>query len=365
MSLEYEFLLVPSSGFGSTMANLHLLLFFLLFVTVFALCLSPGGLAWALISRPRNKPIIPGPCGTPFLGQASAFTSSLTHRVLANLANTLKAKPLMSFSVGFTRFVISSNPITAKELLNSSAFADRPIKESAYELLFHRAMGFAPYGEYWRNLRRISATHLFSPKRISSFGELRGMIGAKMVDQIESLMEKNGEVEVRKVLHFGSLNNVMGSVFGRSCGFGDESESCEVEGLVSEGYDLLGSFNWSDHFPVLEWLDLQGVRKRCKILVGKVNVFVGKIIEEHRMKRRIEGNYNGNHHDQIISSGDFVDVLLDLEKENKLTDSDMIAVLWVSIFFSFLFHVKLSNISLSLSIYILCLFLWWMQSSTK
>ncbi|GMP73146.1 hypothetical protein CsSME_00030983 [Camellia sinensis var. sinensis] len=70
----------------------------------------------------------------------------------------------MAFSIGFTRFIISSHPDTAKDILSSSAFADRPVKESAYELVFHRAMGFAPYGEYWRSLRRISSTHLFSPK---------------------------------------------------------------------------------------------------------------------------------------------------------------------------------------------------------
>lgn len=322
MSLEQEFLfLIPS-----TMANnLNIFLCFLLFVAIFTLCLTPGGLAWALISKPRNKPIIPGPCGTPILGQVSAFTTSLTHKVLAKLAHTLNAKSLMSFSIGFTRFVISSNPITAKELLNSSAFADRPIKESAYELLFHRAMGFAPYGEYWRNLRRISATHLFSPKRVCGFGVLRERIGVKMMEEIKGLMEKNGEVEVRKILHFGSLSNVMGSVFGKSVEFGDS----EIEGLVSEGYDLLGSFNWSDHFPLLGWLDLQGVRKRCRVLVGKVNVFVGKIIEEHRMKRRVVSKGNNNPNDN--EDGDFVDVLLDLQKENKLTDSDMIAVLWVCV----------------------------------
>uniref|UniRef100_A0A2N9GB92 Uncharacterized protein n=1 Tax=Fagus sylvatica TaxID=28930 RepID=A0A2N9GB92_FAGSY len=143
---------------------------------------------------------------------------------------------------------------------------------------------------------------------------------------------KNGEVEVRKVLHFGSLNNVMMSVFGKSYEFGSGSgcgcglkDGCELEG---EGYELLGVFNWSDHFPLLGLLDLQGVRKRCRNLVAKVNVFVGRIIEEHRAKR-VENNgiviLGGDHE----SSGDFVDVLLDLEKENRLSDSDMIAVLWV------------------------------------
>ena len=253
----------------------------------------------------------------------SAFTGPLAHRVLSGLAKTTNAVNLMAFSIGSTRFVISSKPDTAKEILGSSLFADRPVKESAYELLFHRAMGFAPYGDYWRNLRRISATHLFSPLRVARFGGFRSEIGSKMVTDIKTLMEKNGDVEVKKVLHFGSLNNVMMTVFGKRYSFVDNEEGEVLEGLVSEGYELLGIFNWSDHFPLLGRLDLQGVRRRCKTLVDKVNVFVGKIIHEHKAKR-VE-----SFDEKDESSKDFVDVLLDLDGENKLNESDMIAVLWV------------------------------------
>ncbi|CAN6578049.1 unnamed protein product [Malus baccata var. baccata] len=331
VTMESNPLLIPPTGLSSFL-SLELFICLFLFVFVFGFWLSPGGLAWALSKfkgQIHSKTTIPGPSGLPLLGLVLSFTGSLTHRVLAKLAETSKAKPLMAFSVGFTRFVISSHPDTAKELLNSSAFADRPIKESAYELLFHKAMGFAPFGEYWRNLRRISSTHLFHPQRIASFGLFRESIGRKMVGEMKSFMKRSDEVEVRKVLHFGSLNSVMMSVFGRSYEFGGElgcgnGEGLELEGLVSEGYELLGIFNWSDHFPFLGFLDLQGVRSRCKKLVAKVNAFVGKIIEEHRVKR--DENYGVLSADH--ESGDFVDVLLDLEKENKLSDSDMIAVLW-------------------------------------
>ncbi|XP_027368814.1 cytochrome P450 78A5-like [Abrus precatorius] len=332
MSLELCSLFLPLLACSTTL-TFNVFCGFLLLVAVFGYWLVPGGLAWALSkfrleSTLNNKAVIPGPSGFPVLGLVSAFTGTLTHRVLAKLADTFMAKPLMAFSVGFTRFVISSEPDTAKEILNSSAFADRPVKESAYELLFHRAMGFAPYGEYWRNLRRISATHMFSPRRIAASGEFRAHVGSQMVREIIGLMERDSEVEVRKVLHFGSLNNVMMSVFGRSYEFGEGGEGCELEELVGEGYDLLGSFNWSDHFTVLGWLDLQGVRRRCRYLVARVNVFVGKIILEHRVKRAVEGEGKALNE----SSGDFVDVLLDLEKENMLQHSDMVAVLWEMIF---------------------------------
>lgn len=314
---------------------------FLIFTIAFTFFLSPGGFAWA-ISRPTSQPhpqfSIPGPSGLPLIGLVPAFTGTLTHRALDSLSRGLGARKLMAFSVGFTRFVISSDPETAKEILNSSAFTYRPMKETAYELLFHRAMGFAPFSEYWRNLRRISASHLFSPRKIASLGEFRSKIGLKMVDAIREQCNKESKVEVRKILHLGSLNNVMMSVSRKSYDFSNGQEGKELENLVSEGYELLGMFNWSDHFPILGWFDLQGVRKRCRKLVAKVNLFVKDIIEEHRIRRKNDNLDNlscklGFRGDE---DRDFVDVLLDLEEENKLSASDMIAVLWVG-FCAFLF----------------------------
>ncbi|KAK9054441.1 hypothetical protein SSX86_025519 [Deinandra increscens subsp. villosa] len=326
MSSSTTSVFFPNASDPSPVLSLSLFLCVVVFVSVFAFLLAPGGLSWAL-SKPRPKTAIPGPSGLPFLGLVFVFTSELTHRTLAKLSSSFNAKPLMAFSVGLTRFIISSHPDTAKEILNSSDFADRPVKESAYELLFHRAMGFAPYGDYWRNLRRISATYLFSPKRVAGFGSFRRDIGLKMADQVSGSMDQNGVVEVKKILHFASLNNVMMSVFGKSYDeFGNGGDGYVLEKLVSEGYVLLGIFNWSDHFPVVSWFDVQGVRRRCRDLVSKVNVFVGDIINEHREKRAGGGGAAAVH------DGDFVDVLLDLESENKFSDADMIAVLWEMIF---------------------------------
>ncbi|KAF6171408.1 hypothetical protein GIB67_009549 [Kingdonia uniflora] len=328
MTFPNHLFFLPNTASNNATLNLQLLLSVVALISVFAFWLSPGGLAWALskANQAKTKSAIPGPSGFPLVGLLFAFTGGKTHRVLAKLARSFNGgTSLMAFSVGFTRFVISSCPNSAKEMLNSSAFADRPVKESAYELLFHRAMGFAPFGEYWRNLRRISATHLFSPRRIAAFSPFRSEIGEKMVNEIRVLMESVGEVEVKKVLHFASLNNVMMSVFGRCYDFNNDDDGVVLEELVSDGYELLGVFNWSDHFPILGWLDLQGVRKKCRNLVSKVNVFVGKIIQDHRNER-----VNGVYVDE--SGRDFVDVLLDLEKDERLSDSDMIAVLWEMIF---------------------------------
>ncbi|KAL7221793.1 hypothetical protein ACSBR1_023689 [Camellia fascicularis] len=124
MSSEYYPLCIPGSGFSTSLPSLELILCIFLIAGVFGFCLAPGGLTWAL-SKARagvqSRSAIPGPSGLPIIGLVFAFAGSLTHRVLTNLAKTFEAIPLMAFSIGFTRFIISSHPDTAKDILSSSA----------------------------------------------------------------------------------------------------------------------------------------------------------------------------------------------------------------------------------------------------
>lgn len=245
--------------------------------------------------------------------------ASLAHHRIAAAAEACGAKRLMAFSLGYTRVIVTSNPDVAKDILNSSAFADRPVKQSAYSLMFNRAIGFAPYGVYWRALRRIGTTHLFCPKQIKASEAQRAEIAAEMAALFAA---KTEPFCVRQVLKRASLSSMMWSVFGRKYQLdSNDNEAHQLGALVEEGYDLLGTLNWSDHLPFLGDFDPQKIRTRCSDLVPKVNRFVSRIIAEHRA--RTPENVR-----------DFVDVLLSLQGTDKLSDSDMISVLWVSNYFN-------------------------------
>ncbi|KAH7692684.1 Flavonoid 3'-monooxygenase protein [Dioscorea alata] len=305
---------------------------FFYFVTSLIHWSFPGGPAWGrLIMRSHRKTMIitnnnhiPGPKGLPIIGSINLM-HGLAHRHLANISQTMHATRLMAFSLGYTRVIITSNHDVAREILNHSAFADRPIKESAYGLMFNRAIGFAPYGVYWRTLRRIAATHLFSPKQISLSGHHRADIAHSMIETLGLISSSSSistsNVTIRDVLKSASLINVMASVFGRKYELGGSEceEMKELRSLVDEGYDLLGKINWSDHLPFLVGFDLQGIRFRCSKLVPRVNHFVNRIIHQHRIR-------------PANSSPDFVDVLLSLQGSDRLSDPDMVAVLWEMIF---------------------------------
>ncbi|CAL0307937.1 unnamed protein product [Lupinus luteus] len=287
----------------------------------------PGGPAWgkyySTFRKSKSKSsssynmIIPGPKGYPLIGSMSLMCSLAHHRIQA-AAKACNATRIMAFSLGETRVIVTCNPDVAKEILNSSVFADRPVKESAYSLMFNRAIGFAPYGVYWRTLRKIAATHLFCPKQIKASENQRNEIATQMINIFRSHHNDGDSFTARKVLKRASLNNMMWSVFGQRYEANSGIEE-ELSGLVEQGYDLLGTLNWGDHLPWLKDFDLQKIRFTCSKLVPTVNQFVGSIIAEHRAHTR-----HSNH--------DFVHVLLSLHGPDKLSDPDMIAVLWEMIF---------------------------------
>lgn len=250
--------------------------------------------------------------GWPVLGTLPLMGSQ-AHAKLAAIASSLSSKRLMALSLGATPVVISSHPETAREILLGSTFSDRPIKESARALMFERAIGFAPSGTYWRHLRRIAAFHMFSPRRIQGLEGLRQRVADEMAKSSWREMEEKGVVEVRGVFQEGSLRNILESVFGSN------DKSGELGDMVKEGYELIAKFNLEDYFP-LKFLDFYGVKRRCHKLAARVTSVVGQIVEE----RKRDGEF--------VGKNDFLSTLLSLPKEERLGDSDMVAILWEMVF---------------------------------
>lgn len=289
-----------------------------LFSSMFSLALKswliPGGFAWRKYHFFRSPKNICGPIGWPVLGILPQL-GPLAHQKLAIMASTFRAKGLMAYSLGSTRVIISSHPETAKEILSGNSFSDRPIKDSARLLMFERAIGFSPSGDYWRNLRRMAANNMFSPRRIACLEGLRQAVASEMIQGVSKAMNFRNVVEVRGILQKGASRNMMESVFGTS-GFGSEGEELGV--LVKQGYGLISEFNWADYFS-LGFMDFYGVKRRCHAVGIKVSAVVSEMIQ----KRRNYGFSKGN--------DDFLSVLLSLPQEDQLTDTDLVAVLWVNI----------------------------------
>ncbi|CAM0150171.1 unnamed protein product [Urochloa decumbens] len=264
---------------------------------------------------------IPGPRGWPLIGSLPAMSGPLAHRRLAALADAHGARRLMSLTAGSTPVVISSHPETAREILAGAAFADRPPKAAARELMFCRAIGFAPAGagecgEYWRCLRRAAGAGMLSPLRLAALGALRARVADGMVRRVVAAGQ---HVAMRALLQRASLESMAGSVLGLEGG--DVSE--ELGEMVREGYELVGTFNLGDHYYTTVWgplMDLWGVGPSCRGLAAMVRGYFGKIIEERRKA--------GGCHER----DDLLSYMLTLPEDERFEDSDVIALLWEMIF---------------------------------
>lgn len=296
-----------------------------------------GGGAWKNGRNRLGRVAIPGPRGIPVFGSLFTLSRGLAHRTLADMAWSRANTEIMAFSLGSTPVIVASEPNTAREILMSPHFADRPIKQSAKSLMFSRAIGFAPNGAYWRTLRRIASTHLFAPRRILAHEAGRQLDCAEMVKAVSAEQNGAGSVVLRKHLQLAALNNIMGSVFGRRYDpLAQKEDLDELTSMVREGFELLGAFNWSDYLPWLGYFyDSIRLNQRCSDLVPRIRTLVKRIINEHRVSNS----------EKKRDIGDFVDVLLSLDGDEKLQEDDMIAVLWVS---SYIIEIV---ITLNLTVY--------------
>nr|GMD06279.1 premnaspirodiene oxygenase [Ipomoea batatas] len=135
----------------------------------------------ALVAREQNKwrgkKLPPGPWRLPFLGSmhhlyGGAASSPL--RRLRDLAQ--KYGPLMHVQLGQVCAVVVSSPAMAKSVLKTHdlAFASRPKMLLADIVSYNRSdIVFCPYGDYWRQMRKIYVVEVLSTRNVQGFSTIR------------------------------------------------------------------------------------------------------------------------------------------------------------------------------------------------
>lgn len=327
----------------ATWTDVHASSILVFFIAAISLIISivgwcgPGGPAWSFsrIFSPSNKlPTPNGPRGCPVIGSWTLMQGSEMHRELARQAwaGGPSTRNLMALSVGTTLIVLTSDANVAKEILRSAVFGERPLKQAALDLGFERAIGFALQGPYWRHLRKVAVTHMFSHRQIVTHSELLQretlrMISA-MVHSIRTDCVKDYRVGLcaRPFLQRAAVNNIMTIVFGRHFDFGNSCDEAEaLEAMIREGFELLGGFNWADHLPLVRHIPFLSFSRRCRNLTMKVRAFVQSILDERR-----RCHHQSHSATSSVLNTSFVDALLSLEGDQKLQDEDIISILWVT-----------------------------------
>ncbi|XP_031484581.1 cytochrome P450 CYP82D47-like isoform X1 [Nymphaea colorata] len=261
----------------------------------------------------------PEPAGRrPLMGHLHLFSGSSTptYRTLAAFSD--QYGPMFVLQLGRRRTLVLSSAELAKECFtgNDRAFADRPALINAKYIGYNYAMiGFAPYGAYWREIRKICIQELLSGRRLEMLKHIRNEETNSLLKCLYRECRKEGEVELQKRLRFLAMNIVLRMV-ARKRYFVEDSNKEDGEGkeflqALGETTHLFGIFTVSDAIPWLEWLDVGSHVRAMKRANDKLDKIVTGWVAEHR-RRRDSG--------EAINNPDFIDVLISQLQDGHLSD---------------------------------------------
>nr|CAD1834353.1 unnamed protein product [Ananas comosus var. bracteatus] len=189
-------------------------------------------------------------------------------------------------------------------------------------LLYSSDIAVSPYGEYWRQVRRICVLHLLSLKRVQSFRYVRQEEAALLVDKIRATVAAaattSSTVDVSQLV-VNLTNDVTCRVaFGRKYS-AEGGGAAKIQATLAEFAALLGTVEIGEFVPWLGWIDrLRGLDRRVRNNSRELDAMLERVLEDH-----CSGNEEGD---------DLVDVLLSINDKDEnvgiaLTRSNIKALL--------------------------------------
>ncbi|XP_065847018.1 cytochrome P450 CYP82D47-like [Euphorbia lathyris] len=272
----------------------------------------------------KKSPPQPGG-GWPVIGHLPllALAKQPAHIILGNLAD--KYGPIFTINFGVHPTLVVSNSEIAKECLtkNDRAFASRP-KSLAMEILGYnyQMIGFAPYGDYWRQIRKIATIELLSSYRLDKLKHVReAEVKAAVKDLYQEWSKnENQNVEMKRWFFDRTSNVILKIIVGkRYVEYGENDNEGKDNNDVwrdtlREFIKLVGKFAVSDAVPCLRWLDLGGIEKEMKKVFKKLDSIVDEWLEERKKKKEF-GRSKGDE--------DFMDLLLSILNDTvQFSDRD-------------------------------------------
>ncbi|KAM3304802.1 cytochrome CYP82D47 [Capsicum chacoense] len=243
------------------------------------------------------------------------WTSNMPHKVLSHMAE--KYGPVFQLKLGVNQVVVVSDHKIVKECFttNDMAFANRP-KTLASEILgYSYAMfAFAPYGSYWREIRKIGTLELLSARRIEMFSHIREFEVKSAVKEIyDKGSNLNGVVKMEMKEWFGNLimNIMIKMLFGVQYEGDEDEEKRRAQKATRRSFELLGAFVVADFLPYLRWLDIGGHEKALKETAKEIDCLGEEWLAEHKRKRKLRVNKSGDEED-------FMDVMLSICEDKDL-----------------------------------------------
>lgn len=259
-------------------------------------------LLFSLFKKHKRK-VPPGPKKLPIIGNLHQLgIGKLPHRSFQHLSK--KYGPLMSLQLGFVPTLVVSSADMASEIFKSHdiVFSSRPVLYAAKRFSYNCSnVSFAPYSEYWKEVRKLVVSELLSAKRVQSLKAIRE---EEINSMINSIVEcSSNPVNLSKLALTLSNNVVCRAAFGKRS---DDGKNKFYE-ILLETQALIGGVNLADFFPWMAWLNkFNGIESKLEKNFRELDSFFNAVIKEHLDPERSK-----------LGHEDIVDVLLRIQADTS------------------------------------------------
>ncbi|CAN6286168.1 unnamed protein product [Urochloa humidicola] len=269
------------------------------------LSLALGTIIRSFYTKGRHLHLPPGPRRLPVVGNLHQILGSLPHQSLSDLAR--RHGPVMQLWLGTVPAVVVSSPAAAREVMKThdADCCSRPDTPGARRLSYgHKDVAFAPYNQYWREMRNVFIVEMLSMRRVRAAWYAREAQVDKLICELSSFGGKQVPMEDHI---FGVMDGIVGMVaFGNIYG---TEQLAHFRDVVDEAMAVMAIFSAEDYFPNVagRLLDyLTGAISRRERVFMELDVFFDKIIDQH-----LDLSHT------TATSSDLVDVLIGLMKEQQ------------------------------------------------
>ncbi|XP_016459435.2 cytochrome P450 76A2-like [Nicotiana tabacum] len=275
-------------------------------------------------SNKNRRLLPPGPQGWPVFGNMFELGNE-PHKTLMSLKQKYGSVVWLKLGSINTMVILSAEAAAEFFKNHDVAFAERSVTDVMKSHGYHKgSLALAPYGTYWRIMKRIMTVQMLVNKRINETVDIRRKCIDDLTEWInnEGRINSSGGIHVAKFIFLASFNMLGKLLLSRELVDPKSEKGSEFFTAMVELMECSGHQNIVDVFPWLRWIDPQGLRKKMDRGLGKTIEIVSGFLNERFEELERTGE----------KKKDFLEVLLEYEgkgkdEPEKLSDQELILII--------------------------------------